>query len=153
MNRLYTVAVSMKIERPLRRQAENDFCTQAVILLKNSTGKHHLSIRITSKTSISLSVNIRAKGMLTWAANRLQSVLRRLDMHVHTRAQANPNTFAHTQTDGHGASSCSNYFHFQLWPFSLVFPEFRIINVAFSPENNKTLFLASDMYHACVQCN
>lgn len=74
-------------------------------------------------------------------------------MHVHTRAQANPNTFAHTQTDGHGASSCLNYFYFQLSTFSLVFPEFRIINVAFSPENNKTLFLASDMYHACVQCN
>lgn len=136
VNRLFTVAVSMKIERPLQRQAENDFCTQAVILLKNSAGKHHLSIRITSKTSISLSVNIRAKGMLTWAANRLQSVLRRLDMHVHTRAHANPNTFAHTQTDGHGASSRFDYFYFQRWPFSLVLPEFRMINVAFSPDNN-----------------
>lgn len=130
MNRLFTVAVSMKIERPLRRQAENDFCTQAVILLKNSTGKHHLSIRITSKTSISLSVNIRAKGMLTWAANRLQSVLRRLDMHVHTRAHANPNTFAHTQTDGHGASSRFNYFLLSALTLFISFP--RIQNYKWS---------------------
>lgn len=114
VNWLYTVAFSMKIGWPLQRQPENDFCAEAVILLKNSTGKHHLSIRITSKTSISLSVNIRAKGMLTWAANRLQSVLRRLDMHVHKCAHANPNTFTHTQTDGHGASSqwCFNYSYF-----------------------------------------
>lgn len=40
-----------------------------------------------SKISISLPVNIHAKGILIGAASRLQTVLRQLDMSTHTDTQ------------------------------------------------------------------